>query len=222
MRLLKCTVWSLHHFWFSLCRLLNWNCYAIGTSYVSTELWYKNLITGWLQVCLHSCQIASLVARLYLMCGYGTRWESQMGTNFLRFYTRRICWKWVTVWVPAKKPGQYWTRSEVGNGDCTRWVSTWEFDIVVSMSYNIHCTYFFIVHCKGLHYLHHEAPESIIHGDLKSSNGRCILETIVNISYNYKPWWKQVFHEMLSAYTSAVLWSDSSSCADSWVDCKGT
>ena len=24
---------------FSLCRLLNWNCYAIGTSYASMELW---------------------------------------------------------------------------------------------------------------------------------------------------------------------------------------
>jgi len=47
-------------------------------------------------------------------------------------------------------------------------------------------TRFFILHCKGLHYLHQEAPESIIHGDLKSSNGMCILETTL-ISYNYKP-----------------------------------
>jgi len=33
---------------------------------------------------------------------------------------------------------------------------------------------------------------------------------------------EKLFHEMLPAYISAVLLSDSSSCADSWVDCKGT
>ena len=41
-------------------------------------------------------------------------------------------------------------------------------------------TWFLIMHGEGLHYLHHEAPESIIHGDLKSSNGACTLEAAVN------------------------------------------
>jgi len=62
------------------------------------------------------------------------------------------------------------------------------------------------MNCKGLHYLHHEAPESIIHGDLKSSNGMCILETIENISYNFKPRWKTVISwDVLSIHFSSSL-----------------
>jgi len=59
---------------FSLCRLLT-GCYAIMGGY-----WY-----------FCTCPIANLVARLYLMCSYGARWKSHMGTNFFWFYACRIC-----------------------------------------------------------------------------------------------------------------------------------
>ena len=71
---------------FSLGRLLNWNCYAIGTSYASMELWYKNLITGWLQVFCNHAQLLALLPDSTLcavMEVFGTSKKKQISYGFM-------------------------------------------------------------------------------------------------------------------------------------------